>query len=522
MQIKINVVGKIATAEGSPYIVCGNSNDTILFTFDSEWQSYAAKTARFIYEVDGEEKFTEVAFTGTTCRIPELYNIKKVEVGVYAGDTLSTTRCKINCKTSILDGEGSGEGTAHEEPGEDIYNQIVGLCNEAVTAGNEAKEAATTFEATTRATFGNALKGNLYGAVARADDVSPVEHALKVYVHGKNIIPFPYISPSKTESGITYTVGADRGITLSGTATAYTSFSVLDTTNIPAGDTLYIGLAGESENVIIQVNVLDKYNALLASASTDQSRTIDMTAYPTATRIMAEVKRGANGVETSGTVYPMISTVSAEYEPYIDPSTITVTRSGKNLIPLFSKVYSYTFRGVTHTCSATNNTITLNGTAEVGGGRTGLKVAATPFKIVKGARYTLQAKIVSGTGGELNCYISSNDNENRVIANCNGNTPVTFTAAEDVECFLGINQIEGVTYGNATIQFQLEIGDFATTMETYNGVQITPNADGTIEGIASISPCMTFSTDTTNAFINCEYNRDINAVIADLYNKITG
>ena len=511
MQLQINVAGKIATAVGSPYIVCGNSNDTILFTFDSEWQSYSAKTARFIYEIDGEEKYTEVAFSGTTCKIPVFYNIKKVEVGVYAGDTLSTTRCKINCRASILD----GEGTEHEEPAADVYNQIVELCNEAVTTANNTA-------AKTDNTFSNALKGNLYGAVVRADDISPVDHALKVYVHGKNIIPFPYISAAKTEGGITYTIGADRGITLSGTATAYTSFSVLDTTNIPAGDTLYIGLTGESENVIIQVNVLDKYNALLASASTDQSRTIDMTAYPTAARIMAEVKRGVNGVATSGTVYPMVSTVTAEYEPYIDPSTITVTRSGKNLIPLFTKNYTYTFRGVTHTCSATNNTITLNGTAEVGGGRTGLKVAATPFKIVKGARYTLQAKIVSGTGGEFNCYVSSADSENRVIAYCNGTAPVSFTATDDVECFLGINQMEGVTYGNAVIQFQLEAGGAATPMETYSGVQITPSADGTVEGITSISPTTTLSTDTANAFINCEYNRDINVVIADIYNKITG
>lgn len=210
--ITINVVGKVATAEGSPFIVCGNSDYTILFNFDKAWDGYNAKTARFSYEQDGEEIIAEVPFAGNSCKAPVIHNTKKVYIGAYAGDILSTTRCGITCKASILD----GEGIEHEEPPEDIYNQIVGICNEAVTAAGKATAAATGFEATTREIFANAIKGNLYGAAVRADDVSPVEHKIAcrltsdtindfstvtVSQYGKNLFDTTELSVSKVHNG---------------------------------------------------------------------------------------------------------------------------------------------------------------------------------------------------------------------------------------------------------------------------------------------------------------------------------
>ena len=68
---------------------------------------------------------------------------------------------------------------------------------------------------------------------------------------------------------------------------------------------------------------------------------------------------------------------------------------------------------------------------------------------------------------------------------------------------------------------QLEFADAATEFDGYKGVATyTPNADGTVDGITSLSPSMTLLTDKSGVTINCEYNRDINKVIADLHSLI--
>ena len=52
--------------------------------------------------------------------------------------------------------------------------------------------------------------------------------------------------------------------------------------------------------------------------------------------------------------------------------------------------------------------------------------------------------------------------------------------------------------------------------ETDNLQTFTPNADGTVDGITSLSPTMTLLTDTEGAVIHCEYNRDTNKALASV------
>ena len=120
-EIKINVADKVASAVGSPVIVCGNSNYKITFIFDSEWGAYQEKTARFTFKRDGIDKYIDVLFSGTSCTAPILTNIERVSIGVYAGDLRTTTGAEIRCKKSIL----CRGGLKHEQPPEDVYNQIL-------------------------------------------------------------------------------------------------------------------------------------------------------------------------------------------------------------------------------------------------------------------------------------------------------------------------------------------------------------------------------------------------------------
>mgnify|MGYP003291246010 CR=1 FL=1 len=80
------------------FIVCGNSDYKIQFAFDSEWDAYAEKTARFVWG----GKYIDVEFTGDVCSVPIGHNTRDIKVGVYAGDLRTTTSATIRCERSIL------------------------------------------------------------------------------------------------------------------------------------------------------------------------------------------------------------------------------------------------------------------------------------------------------------------------------------------------------------------------------------------------------------------------------------
>lgn len=101
MVIKVNIADKWATVTGEPVIVCGNSSYTVEFTFDDEWNGLDTKTARFVYVQDGEVKYQDVDFTGTTAPVPVMANTKEVRVGVFAGSQLTSTPVVIPCEPSI-------------------------------------------------------------------------------------------------------------------------------------------------------------------------------------------------------------------------------------------------------------------------------------------------------------------------------------------------------------------------------------------------------------------------------------
>lgn len=68
--------------------------------------------------------------------------------------------------------------------------------------------------------FAPAIKNTLSGEFITANDVSSLEHNLKVTVESKNLIPFPYNGKTETINGVTFTHNGDGTITVNGTATA--------------------------------------------------------------------------------------------------------------------------------------------------------------------------------------------------------------------------------------------------------------------------------------------------------------
>lgn len=115
--INITVREKSARADDRARIVCGNSDYSVRFDFDEEWEAYDLKTARFITEGGF---FTDVQFTGSDCAVPVLTGTRSLLVGVFAGDVRTTTPAYIPAIPCITD-----TGGIPAAPPPDVYAQLM-------------------------------------------------------------------------------------------------------------------------------------------------------------------------------------------------------------------------------------------------------------------------------------------------------------------------------------------------------------------------------------------------------------
>lgn len=125
--ISVMVREKIAQTQGTPEVVCGNSDYVVMFDFDDEWSGYEVKTARFVWcdLKTGKVKHSDVVFDGDICMAPVLYDTAAVAIGVYAGDIHTTTPARVPCARCITDGVHE-----HGEPDPDVYEQILACLRE--------------------------------------------------------------------------------------------------------------------------------------------------------------------------------------------------------------------------------------------------------------------------------------------------------------------------------------------------------------------------------------------------------
>ena len=120
--LNIIIREKIATNPNpEERIVCDNSDYSIKFDFDEEWEEHHIKTARFIFN----GSVAEIIFEGDTVNVPKIINAPFVAVGVFAGDLRTTTAAYIKCDLSVLSQDGPPA-----DPPPDVYAQIVKLFEE--------------------------------------------------------------------------------------------------------------------------------------------------------------------------------------------------------------------------------------------------------------------------------------------------------------------------------------------------------------------------------------------------------
>lgn len=123
--IPVTIRDRIATKTGDEEYICGNSDFTILFEFDAEWDAWPTKTARFTWAGN----YHDVLFEGSECPVPVISDVFHFKVGVYAGNLRTTTAARVPAKKSVL----CGGGIKHEPPETDVYNEILEKVNGRVT-----------------------------------------------------------------------------------------------------------------------------------------------------------------------------------------------------------------------------------------------------------------------------------------------------------------------------------------------------------------------------------------------------
>lgn len=127
MSIEISITNRIARVSGSPQLVCGNSDYTVSFSFDAEWNQYVSKSAHFHFVRAGEPQTVSVEFAGTTCAVPVLHDVDFVEIGVTAGTIRTTTPARVTCLRCVTD----IPSEAYSPP-RDVYNELMDAIQAAV------------------------------------------------------------------------------------------------------------------------------------------------------------------------------------------------------------------------------------------------------------------------------------------------------------------------------------------------------------------------------------------------------
>lgn len=394
-------------------------------------------------------------------------------------------------------------------------------------AADRAEEAAEEAKSLTPDNLANAIKLAKSGSVISANDVSPIEHSLDVKVSSKNLIPYPYSDETMTINGIDYTDNGDGSITVNGmrtttSAAPYYIFGKTTNTRLFLKAGTYT-LSGNPINCNLIIYFYDTQTSTQHSGyqytrnSVPKTFTIDYDRY-----CIMYLSPDSNLQIDNAVVSPQLELgeVATAYTLGIsDFSAVEVSRIGKNLVtPEFANT-DKTESGITWTVHD-DGTFSANGTATANAAFT-ILTHANKFNVPKG-KYILSG-CPSG-GGQSAYYIYAEllyaDGSKKGFQDF-GSGVVLDTSEKEV---VSINMSLRVQPNN-TVNFafkpQIELGTVKTAFEPYIEPQIaTANADGTVEGLISVSPNVTLLSDTEGVIIDCTYNADTKLYIDNGLAKI--
>lgn len=146
-----------------------------------------------------------------------------------------------------------------------------------------------------------------------------------------------------------------------------------------------------------------------------------------------------------------------------------------------------------------------------------------PFRVKPNTTYTFNGEL---SGDSPYVTVSYYDREGNFLSQagiCSGSAPPPRSFTTPSNCttvVLGI--CPQIAQGTAVVKdVQIEQGTTATEYEPYIEPTVyTANADGTVEGVKSRYPSMSFSTDAEGVIINVNYYRDVDKVLNNLTTSI--
>lgn len=433
-------------------------------------------------------------------------------VGVNGTVQIPTVTVRVDLGTS-----GYGEGTESEDPTPDLYAQYVAEVKGYADSVEAFASEIRVIESGIKDSYANAFKGEASGEVIRVDDVSPVEHNPTVRVYGKNLF-YSNIDKSGTLSGISYNIAKNTSaIVFSGVATQENALHSPDSFSLPKG-TYTVSVVGLNSEDRVYLRNQTKGEVIVNHIKPASPRTFTLTE-DADIRTYIVYKENSTYDNTSVCIQIEKGDVATEYTPYIDPSTVKVTRCGKNIISQpYAHSSGYTSNGVTFNVQEDGSVI-INGTATA----TTEFIFERALKLPKG-KYTYRLFGVENSPDMCSGVVNQYNGETwlKGLGSDRG-SGLTFEITDaDKDYIIRTNVyvlLSNKPFTNFRVLPILCVGDEVNDYELYNGSTVIPNADGSVD-ITSLSPTMTLLTDTDGVTIDLEYNRDTTAVMGDIESAV--
>lgn len=338
-----------------------------------------------------------------------------------------------------------------------------------------------------------AIREQVNGNPVRIDDISPLDHTLKVEARCKNLVPYPHINTTRTINGITFTDNGDGTITANGTATAAAIHQIVSNVSVPKDIYTVSGSPAGSAYGVYRIGIAFSCDGKDDEIGTPAEGSVLEIDLIRSMYLIVYAGQTVNNLVFKPQIE--LGRTATAYEPYRE--SVTVTRCGKNLIPYPHAHTTKTENGITFTDNG-DGTITVNGTA------------------TKGAQYNMVGTLTAGTYTYSSSNITSYSEARMQIRFLDNTVDKYATAGQPSACFSvdGLRDYtayiyitEGQTYNNVTFSPQIELGTVATPFEPYRGETYTADGAGDVDGITSIYPTTTLIADD-GVIITAEYNAD--------------
>ena len=343
--------------------------------------------------------------------------------------------------------------------------------------------------------YANAIKGTASGNAIRIDDVSPIEHTINTRVHGKNFIDMTKI-PTQDNTSVNYISAVGEGFIEITCTDAYEGDGRVNTTiklkdlcpQMVAGKQYIFSATSDSFNKgihLAQIDLFWQFNESITVTEEMLDCYVSLYGY-------SPYNGQDRGVCRTYDIQIEEGSIITDYEPYVDPTSITVLSLGKNLLPIneitVTKPNAWGLHQLSQVRLAPGTYTARCKFKQTGVDKSTVSLSIRDYDTWTDTISTVSSKEISG---ELKTTFDVTSERNGVHIYLYSNSSATDL---NTQCVF--------------TEIQLEAGSEATTFERYVEFEsYTPAIDGTVS-IMSIYPTMTIYSINKNIVIEGEYNRD--------------